>query len=136
MRILIAEDDFASRKLLQAYLKRVKLTDVDMVIDGKEAIQAFELAWEENNPYKLVFLDIMMPNVDGQEALRSMREKEKQLGVKPADETIIIMITALGDPTNVIQAYNRGGATSYLVKPIEPEVVIKELKKYHIIPVT
>jgi two-component system chemotaxis response regulator CheY len=134
LRILIAEDDFASRKLLQAYLKRVNLTNVDMVIDGKEAIQAFELAWEENNPYQLIFLDIMMPNVDGQEALRRMREKEKQLGIKPNEESKIIMITALGDPTNVIQAYNRGGATSYLVKPIEPEIVIKELKKYNIIP--
>ncbi|NCN04890.1 MAG: response regulator [Spirochaetales bacterium] len=133
MKFLIAEDDFASRKLLQAYLKRAHLTEVDLVIDGQEAIQAFELAWAEEQPYDVIFLDIMMPNIDGQEALTTIRTRERELGVKPADEAKIIMVTALGDPTNVIRAFNKGGATGYLVKPIEPDTLMQEMKKYSII---
>ena len=125
MKSLIVEDDFGSRRLLQTYIQ--ELGPADVVVDGEEAIQAFRLAWEENDPYDVIFLDIMMPNVDGQEALKAIREIERSIGIKEKDQVPVIMTTALEDPRNVVEAYHKGGATSYLVKPIEKRRLMEEL---------
>jgi two-component system chemotaxis response regulator CheY len=127
MKFLVVEDDFGSRRLLQALLKPYGTSDV--VVDGEEAVEAFRLAWEENDPYHVVFLDIMMPNVDGQEALRRIRELESNIGVADRDQVDVIMTTALEDPKNVVEAYYHGGASGYLVKPIDRESLYAELKK-------
>jgi two-component system chemotaxis response regulator CheY len=132
MRMLVVEDDFGSRRLLQALLKPFGQTDV--VVDGEEAVEAFRLAWEDNDPYGVVFLDIMMPKLDGQQALTGIREIEREIGIHPKDEVTVIMTTALEDPKNVIQAYKEGGATSYLVKPIDRAKLHAELDRLGIHP--
>ena len=111
------------QKLLEPY------GDIDVVVDGEEAVQAFRIAWEEYKPYELLFMDIMMPKMDGHEALRRIREIEKELGVKPHDEAKIIMTSVLEDPKNVMEAYYEGGATSYLIKPIDREKLREELSR-------
>lgn len=130
MKILVVEDDFGSRRLLQVILK--DLGTVDTVIDGVEALEAFKLAWSDNEPYSLIFMDIMMPNMDGQTALKEIRKIEKSMGVSPKDEVPIIMTTALDDPKNVIEAFNAGGATGYVVKPIDRESLFQQLRKFDI----
>ena len=125
MKILIVEDDFVSRRLLTDIL--TPYGDCDIAIDGNEAVEAFRLSWEDNKPYNLICMDIMMPNVDGQEALEKIREFEKAEGVKPVHEVKVIMISALDAPTNVVSAYYRGGATSYIVKPIVEEDLLQEM---------
>ncbi|MFP4153484.1 MAG: response regulator [Alkalispirochaeta sp.] len=117
IRVLIVEDDFGSRRYLQMLLQSHARCDV--VVDGQEAIDAVRLAWEENDPYRLILLDIMMPNVDGQTALKEIRSIEKKIGVSETDAAKVIMTTALEDPKNVVEAYYQGGADSYLVKPID-----------------
>ncbi|MFO8064424.1 MAG: response regulator [Spirochaetota bacterium] len=127
MRFLIVEDDFGSRRLLQSILGSYGRCDV--VVDGDEAIEAFRLAWEENDPYDAVLLDIMMPRTDGQEALKNIRDTEKQIGIKEKDQVRVVMTTALEDPKNVVEAYYQGAATAYLVKPIRRDTLIAELEK-------
>ncbi|MFW5844143.1 MAG: response regulator [Spirochaetota bacterium] len=134
MRCLIVEDDFGSRRLLQALLR--EYGSIDVVVDGQEAIEAFRLAWEENNPYDVVFLDIMMPNVDGQEALRRIRATEGEIGIPERDQVKVIMTTALGDPENVVEAFYKGGANGYVVKPIERQALISELEKVGLKPIS
>ncbi len=131
MRTLIAEDDFIARK----YLKEIMSPygDCDVVVDGEEAVQAFRLAWQEKKPYDLICLDIMMPKMDGQEALKQIREIEKSIGIKGSAEVKVIMITALSDPKNVFEAYYKGGATSYIVKPIDRAKLIEELRSFNLI---
>ncbi len=104
--------------------------DCDTVVDGEEAIQAFKLAWEEEQPYDLICLDIMMPNIDGQEALMQMREIERELGIKGSSEVKVIMVTALDDPKTVVEAFYKGGATSYIVKPVDKQKLIKEVRSF------
>lgn len=127
MRILIVEDDFGSRRLLQALLKAYGTCDV--VVDGAEAVEAFRLAHEDGQKYDVIFLDIMMPRLDGQEALKQIRTVEKELGIRGVDEVKVVMTTALEDPRNVVEAYYRGGATSYIVKPIDREKIAEEMEK-------
>jgi len=131
MRILIVEDEFVSRRVLKEYLS--PYGDCDVVVDGEEAIEAFRLAWDEGNPYNLICLDIMMPNMDGQEALKRMRDFEKERGVKGPSEAKIIMVTALDDPKSVVEAFYKGGATSYIVKPLDRAKLIQEIRSFGLI---
>ncbi len=128
MRILVVEDDFGSRRMMQKLLG--SYGDVDVVVDGEEAVEAFRLAWEESKPYDIVFMDIMMPKMDGQEALKRLRAYEREVGVKPAGEAKVIMTSVLEDPKNVIEAYYDGAATSYLVKPLDREKIEAELERF------
>lgn len=129
MRVLVVEDDFGSRRMMQKLLESYSDVDVDVVVDGEESIEAFKMAWEENKPYDLIFMDIMMPKMDGHEALKRMRALERDMGVKPSDEAKIIMTSVLEDPKNVIEAYYGGSATSYMVKPIDREKLERELSR-------
>ena len=130
MNAVIVEDDFGSRRLLQAILK--DLAAVDVVIDGEEAIEAFQMAWRDNQPYNIIFLDIMMPRMDGQTALKKIREEERAMGIDHKDEVPVIMTTALDDPKNVIEAFNKGGATGYIVKPIDRQTLFNQLSNFGI----
>jgi two-component system chemotaxis response regulator CheY len=131
MRILIVEDDFVGRKVMHQLL--LEYGECDVAVDGLEAVKAFDLAWEENRPYDVLFLDIMMPNMSGHEALKIIREREKQRGVLPVNEVKVIMASALDDVKNVTQSFFQGGASAYLVKPIERRKVIEELRKLGLI---
>jgi len=131
MRFLVVEDDFTSRKLLQKIL--APYGEVDVAVNGQESLDAFTAALEEGNPYELVCMDIMMPEMDGQEALKKIREVEKQRGIPGSQEVKIIMTTALDDPKNVVEAYYKGGATSYVPKPLDRQLFLQLLRNIGII---
>ncbi|MEQ8186477.1 MAG: response regulator [Candidatus Eremiobacterota bacterium] len=132
MRFLIVDDEITSRKILQKSLK--PYGSCDFAVNGAEAITFFKKALEEECPYDLICMDIMMPNIDGQQAVKEIRKLEKEKGIKPKKEVKIIMVTALGDPKNAVEAFYHGKATSYLVKPISVEKLLGEVKKFGLIP--
>ncbi|MES9997472.1 response regulator [Desulfovibrio aminophilus] len=125
MRALIAEDEFLSRKILLSYL--TPLFDVDIVVNGKEAVDAFKMAGEEGRPYDLILMDIMMPEVDGMQALEIIRGEER--GTKTRRPVRVIMTTALDDPKVVIRSFHDGEASGYIVKPVIKEKLYAELEK-------
>ena len=116
MKTLIVEDDFTSRMLMQEILKPFGLSHI--AVDGKEAVEAVRTALEAQEPYVLICLDIMLPNMDGQEALRHIRALEGRHHVPPERASKIIMTTALNDMKNVSAAYGNL-CDGYLVKPVE-----------------
>ncbi|NDV23509.1 response regulator [Desulfovibrio sp. JC022] len=121
MRILIVEDELASRKFLTHVM--TSYGECDAVEDGAEAVLAFIEALESGNRYDLICLDIMMPEMDGQEALKEIREVEKEHDIPLKLETKVMMTTALADPSNVMEAYYKGGASIYLTKPLDVEKI-------------
>jgi len=126
MRVLIVEDDFVSRKLLHQMLS--PYGECDIAVDGIEAVEAFKLALEERHPYDLVCMDIMMPRMDGQAALGQIRQLEAQQCVHEMNAAKVVMTTAVDDKKQVTQAFYKGGAASYFIKPIDQEKLIAELR--------
>ena len=97
-----------------------------------EAIDAFLLALEDEEPYDLVCLDIMMPVMDGYQALMGIRNLEKERGIPKEKSAKIIMTTALNEEKNVKMAFELG-CTVYSGKPIDQEKFEKVLKKFNLI---
>lgn len=116
MRILIAEDDLASRIFMKKFLS--KYGDCDVAVNGLEVLDAFLGALKEEKPYSLICLDIMMPKLDGLKALKAIRDIEKQKGIEDEARAKIIMTTALNDKNTIANAYD-AGCEAYAWKPIE-----------------
>jgi two-component system chemotaxis response regulator CheY len=126
MRILIAEDDFTSRRFLLKFLSQYG--ECDVTVDGLEALDAFLLSIKEKRPYELVCLDIMMPKVDGVKVLETIRSLEKDNRLKPENRAKVIMITALGETEYVQQAFAIG-CEAYAAKPIDTEKLVQVMEK-------
>jgi two-component system chemotaxis response regulator CheY len=125
MRILIVEDDFSSQQLLTRYLQ----TQGETVIaeDGEKAVSLFLAAQEEAKPYDLICLDIMLPQLDGQAVLKKVRQAEEERGVWGLAGCKVIMLTALRDADNVMQAF-RSQCEVYLSKPISKDRLYREIR--------
>jgi two-component system chemotaxis response regulator CheY len=130
MKILVVEDDFKNRKLLQSQLSF--FGECDSAVDGVEAILAFQMGLDNHQPYDLICLDIRMPNMDGTEALQKIRQIENELGIKDDEKVKVIMTTALDDAESVVESYQEG-ATAYLVKPITKKKLVEELLRLDLI---
>ena len=118
MKILLAEDDFVTRKYMSNFLK--KYGECDVTVDGMEAIEAFTMALEDGEPYDLICLDIMMPIMDGYQALAGIRKQEEEHGISAEKAVKVIMTTALNEEKNVKKAFELG-CTIYSGKPIDQE---------------
>jgi len=126
MKILIAEDDFVSRKILNTQL--VSLGEVDCAANGQEALIAVKMAIDNNQLYDLICLDIMMPEIDGIMALKKIRQLEAQKGLNPEKGSKIIMTSAVSDKKYVVAAV-QANCNGFLVKPIEKDRLFDELRK-------
>ncbi len=131
LRALIVDDDPISKRFLQEILS--PYADCDTAANGSEGLDAFGQALVTGNPYGLIFLDVMMPGVDGHLALERMRHLERQMGVGAADAARVIMVSASDDSRNVYRAFFQGQAMSFLSKPFSSDTVLAELRKFDII---
>ena len=130
MKILLAEDDFASRKFMDNYLS--KYGECDVTVDGEEAVDAFMMALEDGEPYDLACLDVMMPVLDGYQVLKAIRNIEAEKGIAKDKRIKVIMTTALNEERNVKMAFELG-CEAYSGKPIDVEKFDKVLKKLGLI---
>jgi two-component system, chemotaxis family, chemotaxis protein CheY len=125
MRILIADDDYVSRTKLKSILGQYGRCDT--VPNGESAYSMFEKAQEEEIPYDLISMDILMPDPgQGQDAIKNIRDWEKKNKTsKPAK---IMVVSQLKDCGNILASFDEGCAC-YLVKPVSPEDIEAALKK-------
>ncbi len=130
MKTLIVEDDFTSRFLLQAILK--DYGPAYIAVNGKEAVAAVGAALDAKEPFDLICMDIMMPEMDGQTALKAIRELEVARGILSSCGAKIVMTTALHDMKNIGAAFN-GLADGYLTKPIDKAKLHQTLRDYNLI---
>jgi two-component system chemotaxis response regulator CheY len=131
MRTLIVEDDFTNRLLLQTVLSNCG--DCHIAANGKEAVDAFRSALATGRPYDLVCMDVLMPEMNGHEAVKNIRAIEKACGIHPSSTVKIIMATALGDKENVIQSA-REECNAYILKPINTAKLMHYIKNFGLWP--
>jgi len=130
LKMLIVEDDFASCKVMEEYLS--EYGDCDTAANGVQGVEAFKNALDTGLPYDLVCLDIMMPEMDGHEALRTIRQIEQEHGISDSSGVRVIMTTAKDRSRDMIEAFDEGCA-SYLVKPLDQEKLVAEMHKLGLI---
>ena len=126
MRVLIVDDDFYSRSFLEYILHPYAACDV--AENGEEAVMAVQRALSDKKPYDLICLDLLMPVVDGSNALREIRDVEKDHGVEKGKQARIIITSVLEDAEDTHNAMYLGGATAFLQKPVEEKALLAELK--------
>lgn len=120
MRILIVEDDHVGREVLSAMLMRYG--QVDTAVDGSEALGKFKSSRKIGQPYDMIFLDIMMPGLDGREVLREIRRLEELEGMTTLQGVKVVMATAISDYQSVSESF-RDQCDGYLTKPISRKQV-------------
>jgi two-component system, chemotaxis family, chemotaxis protein CheY len=130
LRMLLVEDDFDSRLLLQTFL--CNYGECHVAVNGKEAITAFCSALEHGKRYDLICMDVMMPEMDGREAVRRVRALEEEHGILSSSGAKIIMTTAVDDVKEVIRCF-RELCDSYLTKPVDLALLLGQMKAYHLI---
>lgn len=109
MKILIAEDDFTSRTMLQAVLTKWGY-EVVATPDGEAALATMQAA----NAPQLAMLDWMMPGMDGLSLCRKLREQKRP------DPLYLILLTAKGERDDIVQGLE-AGADDYIAKPFDNE---------------
>ncbi|MBP1757804.1 MAG: cheY [Firmicutes bacterium] len=110
-KILLVDDAAFMRKVIKDTLIKSGYTDLYEAVDGLDALEKYD----EVKP-DLVIMDITMPNMDGLEALKSIRSKDPNAN--------IVMCSAMGQETMVIDAV-RSGAKDFIVKPFKADRVLK-----------
>jgi len=109
MRVLIAEDDLVSRRMLEATLIRWGY-EVVVTSDGEAAWQALQ----DKSAPRLAILDWMMPGLDGIDVCRNVRT------MPTSEPSYIILLTAKGNKTDIVSGL-QAGADDYIVKPFDRE---------------
>ena len=120
-KILVADDNFANRQVLVEILREYAFCDI--VVNGREAWEAYCISIKTATPYDAVLLDIAMPEMNGLELLSLIREHEK----KTADgkRLPVIMVTAYSNP--FMEAFDRG-CDDYILKPFDSEILLSKIR--------
>ena len=121
LTILYAEDDEAIRKSMEKILRKI-FKDVISSVDGKEGLENYHLYTEEMDiVFDAVVTDIRMPNIDGLEMAKKIRE------INP--DIPIIMTTAHGESDYMLEAI-KIGVSGYILKPINTKELILTIQKH------
>ena len=120
--ILIVEDDFASRKFMMNFMSAYG--DCDGTVDGMEAVEAYMMALEDEQPYDLICLDVMMPVMDGITAAKHIRKLKRE----DAGSVLILAITAQVSEENARKCLD-AGMDGYIPKPIDARKLGMMLRK-------
>lgn len=129
MKILVVDDEFVSRKKMEKIM--MEFGESVPVESGKEAVESFAKALDENKPFNLITLDIEMPDMNGTETLQKVRRIEKELKIQKEDQVKILMVTAHSQKEYVINSV-QSGCNGYIVKPFEKQTIIKKLFDLHL----
>ena len=126
MKFLIVEDDIISQEILKAIL--ASYGHCEVAENGEIAVRKFANSLETADRYDVIFMDIMMPVMDGQTALKTIRGLEAKQGIGGTDMINVVMVTALEDAGNVMEAFAKGACEGYMTKPIIPAKIEKILR--------
>ena len=130
MKSLIADDVLVIRRLIQRALSTYG--ECEESINGKETVAKFINAHKKNESYDLICLDILMPQKDGLQVLKDIRQYESQNNIPETKQVKILMTTILHE-TNVVNQAIENGCDGYMVKPIQLDKLLAQIRKFGLI---
>lgn len=124
-KLLIVDDEAHIRMLLEQTLEELEEEGVEFLTaeNGEEALEIIQ----QENP-QLVFLDVMMPKLNGMEVCRRVKKELSMEGV------FIILLTAKGQELDRLKG-QEVGADIYMTKPFDPEMILEKAREVLEIPV-
>lgn len=125
-RILITDDSSYQRALLRNVLEAYG--EVSEAAGGREACRLFAQALDRGRPFDLILMDILMPGMDGHEALRTLNDIQEQAGIAIEDRVKVVMVSSMDDPANMMQAQFEEGAAAYVTKPFDHALLVETLR--------
>lgn len=131
MRILIVDDCGITRRLLTAWLSPFgKCTEAK---NGSEALSLFKEASEDKEQsFGLICMDLSMPEMGGAEALRKIRDYEKEENIPPENAVKVIIVTSFSDEKSMLKVYSQ--CQGFIMKPIVHEKLLEKLSMIGIFP--
>ena len=122
-RTLIVDDSETIRDVIRSYFIELGFDNVDMAADGSQAWSRLQQSVEQSNPYGLLVSDLNMPNMNGLQLLKSVRQDRVLHGLPT------YLITGVREKELIMQAIKHG-INGYLVKPINFNHIKKKFSKY------
>jgi len=126
LKILVVEDEFISRYLLQEFLMPFGTSHI--AINGYEAVVAFQRSLTEKQPYELICLDIMMPGLDGRDVAKEIRRIEKE--IKSSKPCKIVLTTCLQDETAILKMFQEKLCDAYFSKPLNLDALGEKIQEF------
>ncbi|KAJ3501566.1 hypothetical protein NM208_g16908 [Fusarium decemcellulare] len=125
LRVLVADDNSTNIEVVSRMLKLEDVYDVTIAKDGQEAYDLVKATMEKNQAFDVIFMDVQMPNLDGLQSTRLIRE----MGYRSP----IVALTAFSEESNVKECID-SGMDEFLAKPIRRPALKQVLKKFATIP--
>jgi CheY-like chemotaxis protein len=119
IRILVVDDEGINLLYLKSFLSKLGL-QVESAVNGLQALEKYDL-----HPYDIILMDGQMPKMDGFEATRIIREKEKVKNI----HTPIIAITGY-NLANVEEKFIAAGADDFIIKPLDEDRLLCLIEKH------
>ncbi|MFH0995047.1 MAG: response regulator [Pseudomonadota bacterium] len=119
-RILLAEDNITNQQVALGILKKMGLR-ADAVANGMEVLKALE-----NLPYDLILMDVQMPEMDGLEATRKIRNSQSAIFNRRIPIIAMTAHAMQGDREHCMKA----GMNDYVTKPVSPQALAEALDKW------
>ena len=113
IKILVVDDESRMRKLVRDFLEREGFE----VLEAADGLKAMDVFYDHND-LALILLDVMMPNMDGWQVLRELRQHSK---------VPVIMLTARGDEQDELQGFQLG-VDEYISKPFSPKILVARVE--------
>jgi two-component system, chemotaxis family, chemotaxis protein CheY len=125
MKCLLVDDEIFCREFVSTLLAGT--ADCDHAGNGAKALELYSAALASGNPYDLIIMDIMMPEMSGHEVAQTIRKIEKEQ--KPEKRANIVMLTGLNSTNDAMESFCNGQSAAYLVKPISKDGLFKVISK-------
>ncbi len=131
LRILVLEDDASTCRLMQIFLDQIG--ECRIVSGGRTALDAFQSALDQEKPFDLLLLDIMVPEINGIDVLKKVRTIERSRGIHDRDRAKVIITSSLSDARNMEQAQS-AESNGYLVKPVNRAKLFSTIRTMGLLP--
>ncbi|HQB39320.1 MAG TPA: response regulator [Deltaproteobacteria bacterium] len=128
-KTLVVDDSAAIVKSMVEKLNSLGITDITVAPDGMKALELFKNAILGQDPYRLVFLDLVMPVMDGHAVLKIMRTVENQIAFSCQEKIAIIITTSRNSPDDMIEAIH-GECNDYIIKPVDTATLQRIIAKH------